>query len=68
MAAENGREESIMLGIENGYAIGKDISNVERFRKRGVVYMTLCTMGIMTFAARHVIMPKDWESVLSEKT
>ena len=34
-----------MLGIENGYAIGKDISNVERFRKRGVVYMTLCHNG-----------------------
>ena len=34
-----------MLGIENGYAIGKDISNVEAFRKRGVVYMTLCHNG-----------------------
>ena len=34
-----------MLGIENGYAIGSDISNVERFRKRGVVYMTLCHNG-----------------------
>ena len=30
---------------ENGYAIGKDITNVERFRKRGVVYMTLCHNG-----------------------
>lgn len=35
----------IMLGIENGYAIGKDISNVERYRRRGVVYMTLCHNG-----------------------
>ena len=34
-----------MLGIENGYAIGKDLNNVERFRKRGVVYMTLCHNG-----------------------
>lgn len=34
-----------MLGIENGYAIGKDLSNVARFRKRGVVYMTLCHNG-----------------------
>lgn len=34
-----------MLGIENGYAIGKDIRNVARFRKRGVVYMTLCHNG-----------------------
>lgn len=37
--------KSVMMGIENGYAIGKDISNVERFRKRGVVYMTLCHNG-----------------------
>lgn len=37
--------KSIMMGIENGYAIGKDIKNVEAFRKRGVVYMTLCHNG-----------------------
>jgi microsomal dipeptidase-like Zn-dependent dipeptidase/GMP synthase-like glutamine amidotransferase len=37
--------KSIMLGIENGYAIGKDLSNVERFRNRGVAYMTLCHNG-----------------------
>ena len=38
-------KKAIMLGIENGYAIGKDITNVERFRKRGIVYMTLCHNG-----------------------
>ena len=38
-------KKAIMLGIENGYAIGKDIRNVEAFRKRGVVYMTLCHNG-----------------------
>ena len=38
-------KRAIMLGIENGYAIGKDIRNVEAFRKRGVVYMTLCHNG-----------------------
>lgn len=38
-------KKAIMLGIENGYAIGKDINNVERFRRRGVVYMTLCHNG-----------------------
>jgi microsomal dipeptidase-like Zn-dependent dipeptidase/gamma-glutamyl-gamma-aminobutyrate hydrolase PuuD len=37
--------KSVMMGIENGYAIGKDISNVERFRRRGIVYMTLCHNG-----------------------
>lgn len=38
-------KKSIMLGIENGYAIGKDVSLVEHFRQRGVVYMTLCHNG-----------------------
>ena len=38
-------KKAIMMGIENGYAIGKDLSNVERFRKRGIVYMTLCHNG-----------------------
>lgn len=38
-------KKAIMLGIENGYAIGKDLANVERFRRRGVVYMTLCHNG-----------------------
>ena len=37
--------KSIMLGIENGYAIGDDLSLVEHFRRRGVVYMTLCHNG-----------------------
>ncbi|MBQ9666953.1 MAG: membrane dipeptidase [Bacteroidaceae bacterium] len=38
-------KKAIMMGIENGYAIGKDLKNVEAFRKRGVVYMTLCHNG-----------------------
>lgn len=37
--------KAIMLGIENGYAIGRDLANVARFRQRGVVYMTLCHNG-----------------------
>lgn len=37
--------KSVVPGIENGYAIGLDLSNVERFRKRGVAYMTLCHNG-----------------------
>lgn len=41
---DEGRK-AIMLGIENGYAIGKDLANVARFRQRGVVYMTLCHNG-----------------------
>jgi microsomal dipeptidase-like Zn-dependent dipeptidase len=34
-----------MMGIENGYAIGRDLSLIEYFRQRGVVYMTLCHNG-----------------------
>ena len=38
-------KKAIMMGIENGYAIGKELGHVERFRQRGVVYMTLCHNG-----------------------
>lgn len=38
-------KKAIFLGIENGYAIGKDISNLSRYRDLGVVYMTLCHNG-----------------------
>lgn len=34
-----------MPAIENGYAIGADLSNIEKFRDAGVVYMTLCHNG-----------------------
>ena len=36
---------SVMPGIENGYALGRDIANVRRFREKGVVYITLCHNG-----------------------
>ncbi len=35
----------VMRAIENGYAIGKDIANIARYREMGVVYMTLCHNG-----------------------
>jgi microsomal dipeptidase-like Zn-dependent dipeptidase/GMP synthase-like glutamine amidotransferase len=34
--------KAVFIGVENGYAIGKDLANIARFRKRGAVYMTLC--------------------------
>lgn len=37
--------KAVMRGIENGYAIGRDISNIERYRRMGVVYITLCHNG-----------------------
>lgn len=36
---------SVMRGIENGYALGRDIGNVARFAQMGVVYITLCHNG-----------------------
>ena len=36
---------SVMRGIENGYAIGKNLLNVEKFARMGVVYITLCHNG-----------------------
>ena len=35
----------VMKGIENGYAIGNDLANIEKFARRGVVYITLCHNG-----------------------
>ena len=37
--------KTVVKGIENGYAVGLDIDNVNRFSKRGVAYMTLCHNG-----------------------
>lgn len=37
--------KSIMLGIENGLALGHDLANVKHFAQRGIVYITLCHNG-----------------------
>lgn len=37
--------KSIMLGIENGLALGNNLGNVEHFARRGIVYITLCHNG-----------------------
>lgn len=38
-------KRALMLGIENGYAIGDNPERIEYFRRRGVIYMTLCHNG-----------------------
>jgi microsomal dipeptidase-like Zn-dependent dipeptidase/gamma-glutamyl-gamma-aminobutyrate hydrolase PuuD len=38
-------KKAIFIGIENGYAIGKDLKNVERFAAMGVKYITLSHNG-----------------------
>jgi len=38
-------KKSIIIGVENGYAIGKDINNIKRFAELGVKYITLSHNG-----------------------
>lgn len=44
-AAKRAGRKAVFLGIENGYAIGRDLSLLKHFRDKGVVYMTLCHNG-----------------------
>ncbi len=37
--------KSIILGVENGLAIGSELSNIDLFKEEGVVYITLCHNG-----------------------
>ena len=37
--------KSIMMGIENGLALDGDITNIQHFKDRGIVYITLCHNG-----------------------
>lgn len=38
-------KKAFFIGIENGYAIGKDLSNIARFKEMGAIYITLCHNG-----------------------
>ena len=35
-------KKAFFIGIENGYGIGKDLTNIARFKAMGVNYITLC--------------------------
>jgi len=41
-AIEKTGKRAIYIGIENGYAIGHDLSMIERFWQLGIRYITLC--------------------------
>ncbi len=45
LRAKSTSRKSVMLGLENGIAIGSDISNIDKFKAEGVVYITLCHNG-----------------------
>jgi microsomal dipeptidase-like Zn-dependent dipeptidase/gamma-glutamyl-gamma-aminobutyrate hydrolase PuuD len=38
-------KKAIFLGLENGYALGNDIRNIDKFYDMGVRYITLCHNG-----------------------
>ena len=38
-------KKAVFLGIENGYAIGRNLDNLKRFKEMGVSYLTLCHNG-----------------------
>ena len=42
---KNQEKKAIFLGIENGYAIGRDLRNIQKFKDMGVSYITLCHNG-----------------------
>lgn len=35
-------KKAIFVGIENGYGLGKDITNIAKYKEMGVTYITLC--------------------------
>ncbi len=50
-----------LLGIEGGCAINNDISQVERFRRRGVRYMTLTWRGNLKWAGSSQEISSPWD-------
>jgi Zn-dependent dipeptidase, microsomal dipeptidase homolog len=38
-------KKALFIGVENGQAIGTDLSILKEFRKKDVIYMTLCHTG-----------------------
>ena len=38
-------KKAVFIGIENGYALGKNLQNISMFKEMGVSYITLCHNG-----------------------
>lgn len=45
LSLKHQHKKAIFLGIENGYALGKDLNNLQKFKEMGVSYITLCHNG-----------------------
>jgi microsomal dipeptidase-like Zn-dependent dipeptidase/gamma-glutamyl-gamma-aminobutyrate hydrolase PuuD len=56
-------KKTVFIGIENGYAIGKDISNLARFKEMGVTYMTLCHSYDNDICDTSTHTKKEWDGL-----
>jgi microsomal dipeptidase-like Zn-dependent dipeptidase/gamma-glutamyl-gamma-aminobutyrate hydrolase PuuD len=55
--------KTVFIGIENGYGIGKDITNLARFKKMGVTYMTLCHSYDNDICDTSTHTQKEWDGL-----
>lgn len=56
-------KKTIFIGIENGYAIGKDVSNLEKFKRMGATYMTLCHSYDNDICDTSTNTKKEWDGL-----
>jgi len=56
-------KKTVLIGIENGYGIGKDISNLAKYKKMGVLYMTLCHSYDNDICDTSTRTKKEWDGL-----
>lgn len=56
-------KKAIFIGIENGYGIGKDLANLDKFKKKGVTYMTLCHSYDNDICDTSTNSKKEWDGL-----
>ncbi|MDR1602326.1 MAG: gamma-glutamyl-gamma-aminobutyrate hydrolase family protein [Tannerella sp.] len=55
--------KTVFIGIENGYGIGKDISNLARYKAMGALYMTLCHSYDNDICDTSTRTKKEWDGL-----
>jgi microsomal dipeptidase-like Zn-dependent dipeptidase/gamma-glutamyl-gamma-aminobutyrate hydrolase PuuD len=56
-------KKTVFIGIENGYAIGKEISNLAKYKQMGVLYMTLCHSYDNDICVTSTHTKKEWKGL-----
>jgi microsomal dipeptidase-like Zn-dependent dipeptidase/gamma-glutamyl-gamma-aminobutyrate hydrolase PuuD len=56
-------KKTVFIGIENGYGIGKDIANLEKFKQMGVTYLTLCHSYDNDICDTSTNTKKEWDGL-----